>query len=194
MKPRPVTSERNDRASGNLRYLPTPAEERFKRYTSTGRDVAGALTNALVARELSALTSSRLPYPFDARAEFTVLGGMIWGALREPLIPGVFFVTLHEELARALEDLGPTRDAQKICEAVCTRTRNMTQDVIDLVFDLVALEFSSSALQEAAARVEQLYYARQLLDELERLSRLLRADATSVDDVRTELRRLVENA
>jgi hypothetical protein len=193
MKQRPTVVPR-PRQSGNVAYLPTPAEERFKRYTSQGRDITQALTNALVARELSALTSSRLPYPFDAVAEFTVLGGMVWGAIREPLVPGVFFVTLHEELARVLEDSGPTRDARQLCEALASRTRNLTQDVIDLVFDLVALEFCPSELQRASARVEQLYYARQLLEELERLSRLLRADATSVDDVRGELRRLVENA
>jgi hypothetical protein len=93
-----------------------------------------------------------------------------------------------------LEDLGPTRDAELICQTLAGRTRNMGQDIVDLVFDLVALEFSSSEFQEAAARVVQLYYARQMLDELERLSRLLRADATSVDDVREQLRRLVENA
>lgn len=153
-------------------------------------DVTGALTNALMARELAALTQSRLPYPFDARAEFTVLGGLVWGAIREPLPPGVFFVTLHEELARALEEVGPTRDAPAICEALSRRTRGMSQDIIDLVFDLCALEFSSVELERASHRVVSLYDARQLLDELERLSRLLRADATSVEDVRPILARL----
>lgn len=178
----------------NVRHLPTPAAKRFERYTSLGRDVSHALSNALVARELATLTESRLPYPFDGKAEFTVLGGMVWGAIREPLQPGVFFITLHEELARVLEDTGPTRDEQLLCDRLSSRTRNMTQDVVDLIFDLCALEFSSVELQRAAARIEQLYFARQLLDELERLSRLLRADATSVDDVRQTLRRLGEDA
>lgn len=154
------------------------------------RDITTALTNALVARELAVLTESRLPYPFDAAAEFTVLGGYIWGALREPLMPGVFFLTLHEELARVLEETGPTRDPQVLCEALARRTRGMGQDIVDLVYDLCALDFSSAELERAAARVEQLYYARQLLDELERQARLLRADATSVEEVRATLRRL----
>jgi replicative DNA helicase len=177
-------------SKSNVRYLPTPAEKRFERYTSTGHDITRALTNALVARELGALTSSRLPYPFDVQAERIVLGGMIWGAIRHELPPGVFFVTLHEELARSLEDTGPTRDAQQLCEALCARTRNMTQDVIDLVFELCACEFSRVELDHAAHRVACLYDARTLLDELERLSRLLRADATGVEEVRTVLRRL----
>lgn len=152
-------------------------------------DIVGSLTQALVARELTALTASRLPYPFDAEAEFIVLGGMVWGALRE--IPeGVFFVTLHEELARALEEVGPTREAPKLCEALARRTRGMSQDVIDLVFDLCAVEFSSVELERASMRVIGLADARQLLTELERLARLLRADATSIEDVRVVLRRL----
>jgi hypothetical protein len=153
-------------------------------------DIVGSLTNALVARELSALTNSRLPYPFDPGAEFTVLSGMVWGAIRHPLPPGVFFLTLHEELARVLEETGPTRDAQALCEALCRRTRNMTQDVVDLVFDLVALDFSAVELERASFRVASLYDARTLLDELERLCRLLRADATDVENVRSVLQRL----
>jgi hypothetical protein len=158
------------------------------------KDIYSALTNAMVARELAALTESRLPYPFDAKAEFTVLVGMAWGAIREPLYPGVFFITLHEELARVLEETGPTRDAALLCERLANRTRNMAQDVVDLVFELVAFEYSPSELSRAAARVVALYDARTLLYELERLARLLRADATSVDDVRRTLRRLGEEA
>lgn len=178
------------RPADNVRFLPSPASERVRRYTTVGRDVSKAVTQALVAQELSALAQSRLPYPYDAEAEFKVLGGYVWGALREPLVPGVFFVTLHEELARVLEETGPTRNAAELCEVLSRRTRGMHQDIVDLVYDLCSLEFSSVELERAAARVEELYFARQLLGELERLSRLLRVDATSLEEVRSTLRRL----
>lgn len=177
-------------ARATVTYLPTPLEKRVERYTSQGRDIYRALSNALVARELTALTDSRLPYPCDAKAELVVLGGMIWGAVREPLPPDLFFFVLHRELALALEGTGPTRDAQAICEAVCARTRNMTQDVVDLVFDLVDCEYSASEFERAAFRVSALADSRALLSELERLARLLRVDATSVEDVRPVLARL----
>lgn len=164
------------------------------RAVSPGRlasaDITTALKNALVARELAALTNSRLPYPCDAAAEEIVLTGMIWGAVREPLPPDLFFFVLHQEIAVAIEATGPTRDANALCEAVCKRTRNMSQSVIDLIFELCAVEYSAREFERACMRVSMLAEARVLIEELERVVRLLRADATSVEDVRPILARL----
>ncbi len=159
---------------------------------SEASGIVGALSRALVARELGELTRRALPYPHDPDAEWTLLcalARMPVGPLRLEVKPEWFFLALHAAMFRAVVACEP-RDTRSIAIELASETNADRQLVIDMAEALEGSEWTLDEVAGALARVAELHAARELIDALERLNVSLRVGGMTVDRARRELRKV----
>lgn len=159
----------------------------------TAIEIAGAVQRALVARELGELTRTRLPWPHDQRAEWSVLAFLAGATheLRRTVTPDLFFLDLHRAILGAVLECSPN-DVDGLARELARRIHGALDYVEDIALRLTDATFTWGEVSRAMDRLIELRDRRALVEELERLARGLRVEALDVEDVRRRMRRFSE--